>query len=426
MPFQTETSKRPARDSELSLLRKAFEHFESNSRRLEQAYAKMQADFGRLNLELDAKNEELRRTLEETRTTREHLNSILQSLKSGVIVVDKKGVITHFNHAAEITGLKQQEALGKEYERILPQQAREPGSVLETLRTAREFHHEDGLLRTRTGSSIPVNCSTALVKDSRGQILGAMEVFQDISNIKAMEQEILQARTLAALGEMSATVAHEIRNPLGGIGTYAALLERDLDKDDPRRNLVRSIMQGIASLNKIVTNLLVYTRPLRGTLQRVALNDFVRQIADFAVLEIPEQHKGSIQVKTRVGTRALHSRIDPEKIQQLFLNLFFNAVQAMPEGGTVTVCLRSTTKSPLAGRKPSAESWVCLAIEDTGKGIPTENLAKIFNPFFTTKENGTGLGLAIVRRIAEFHKGVLNVKSKLGRGTSMELYLPAS
>lgn len=425
MPLQTETSKRSSRDAELSLLRKAFEHFESSSRSLEQAYAKMQADFGRLNLELDAKNEELRRTLEETRTTREHLNSVLQSLKSGVIVVDTKGVIAHFNRAAEITGLKQQEAVGKEYDRILPQ-AREPGSVLETLRTGREFHHEDGLLRAKTGTSIPVNRSTALVKDSRGHILGAMEVFQDISNIKAMEQEIFQARTLAALGEMSATVAHEIRNPLGGIGTYAALLERDLDKDDPRRNLVRSIMQGIASLNKIVTNLLVYTRPLRGTLQRVALNDFVRQVADFAVLEIPEQHKGSIQVRTRVGSRLLHSRIDPEKIQQLFLNLFFNAVQAMPDGGTVTVCLRSTTKSPQASRKSGSEAWVCLAIEDTGKGIPPENLPKIFNPFFTTKENGTGLGLAIVRRIAEFHKGVLKVKSKLGRGTSMELYLPAS
>jgi PAS domain S-box-containing protein len=425
MPTQTETRKRPSPDSELSLLRRAFEQFESNSRRLEQAYSKMQEDFSRLNLELDSKNEELKRTLDETRTTREHLNSILQTLKSGVIVVDTKARITHFNRAAEMTGIKQQDAIGQEYERVVPQ-AKESGNALETLRTGREFHNEDGLLRTRHGSFIPVNSSTAVVKDGRGEVLGAMEVFQDISNIKAMEQEILQARTLSALGEMSATVAHEIRNPLGGIGTYAALLERDLDKDDPRRNLVRSIMQGIASLNKIVTNLLVYTRPLRGTLQRIALNDFVRQVADFAALEIPEQQKPAVVVQTRVGSRILHSRIDPEKIQQLFLNLFFNAVQAMPDGGRVTVCLKSTSKPPSGGRKSGAETWNCLVIEDTGKGIPVENLTKIFNPFFTTKENGTGLGLAIVRRIAEFHKGVLNVKSRLGRGTTVELYLPSS
>ncbi len=425
MPLQTETRKSPARDPELVLLRKAFEHFEANTRRLEQAYSKMQADFRRLNLELDAKNEELRRTLDETRTTREHLNSILQSLKSGIIVVDTKGKIAHFNRAAEMAGIKQAEALGREYEQVLPQ-AKEPGSALETLRTGREFHQEDCVLRRRDGSCVPVTRSTALVKDGRGEILGAMEILQDISNIKAMEQEILQARTLAALGEMSATVAHEIRNPLGGIGTYAALLERDLDKDDPRRNLVHSIMQGIASLNKIVTNLLVYTRPLRGTLQRVVLNELVRQIADFAALEIPEQQKTEIKVRTHVGSRPLFSRVDPEKIQQLFLNLFFNAVQAMPQGGSIGVTLKSTAKTPPGIRKSDVETWNCLLVEDTGKGIAPENLEKIFNPFFTTKENGTGLGLAIVRRIAEFHKGVLNVKSKLGRGTTVELYLPAS
>jgi PAS domain S-box-containing protein len=409
---------------EIALLKGAFEQFEANSKRLEQAYFKMQADFKKLNLELDAKNEELKSTLEETRTMRERLNCILESIKSGVVVVDEQGRITHFNRAAEITGFKAGEMVGKFCDKG-PSYHTDSRGLLHTLKTREEIHNEERDLKTKNGVPIPVNYNISLVKDDREKILGAVEVFHDISDIKAMELEVQQARTLAALGEMSATVAHEIRNPLGGIGTYAALLERDLERNDPRRKLVQNMMQGLASLNKIVTNLLVYTRPMRGEFRRVSLSEIVDEITDFALLEIESQYKTGIKINKRFSARSAFSRIEPEKIQQLLLNLFFNAAQAMPKGGTITVSLRQVEKTPVLSKKNSEKKWNCIGIEDQGNGISPENIEKIFSPFFTTKENGTGLGLAIVRKIAEFHKGHIHTKSKVGKGTLFELYLPS-
>jgi PAS domain S-box-containing protein len=416
-------SKESENRSEILQLKRAFDLFEQNSKRLESAYAKMQDDFRKLNIELDAKNEELQQRLQENRTVREQLNSILQSLQNGVIVVDTNGTIIHCNRAAEMAGLSAQEILGKRYKQVISL-GKEPRGLLYTLESGKEIKNEEREITTKEKTKIPVNYSTSLVKDNQGKNLGALEVFQDISDLKAMEQEVQHARTLAALGEMSAAVAHEIRNPLGGIGTYAALLERDLERNDPRRKLVINIMQGIATLNKIVTNLLVYTRPMHGDFQRVHLQEVIGEIADFALLEIEQQYKVQINLNKKFPSKKLFSRIDPEKLQQLLLNLLFNAAQAMPQGGTITVGLRQTAKTPEGVRTIKFKSWNCVSIRDTGVGIPEEKMAKIFNPFYTTREDGTGLGLAIVKKIAEFHKGTIQVQNAPQGGALFELSLP--
>lgn len=424
MPVKTKPKPSASETAEISLLKKAFEQFTQNSKKLADAYRKMQEDFQRLNVELDEKNEELENTLRETRTNRERLNSILQSLQSGVIVIDTNGTVTQFNRAAEIIGCKEKDAVGRPYGEVAPHGKTEYG-LLDTLKNRKEIRHEEKLLTAKNGTLVPVNYSTSLILDENGEPNGAVEVFHDISKIKEMEQEVIQTRTLAALGEMSATVAHEIRNPLGGIGTYTALLERDLERDDPRRELVRNILQGIARLNKIVTNLLVYTRPMRANFRNVDLNELVEEVTNFAALEIGQRHGDNIEIDSNLPKRNLFSKADPEKMQQLLLNLFFNAAQAVNKKGKIIIKLNRINKLPEEIKTTRKNSWNRISIRDTGPGIPTEKIKQIFNPFFTTREDGTGLGLAIVQKITDVHGGIIRVKSKTNHGANFELYLPA-
>jgi signal transduction histidine kinase len=233
-------------------------------------------------------------------------------------------------------------------------------------------------------------------------VLGAVEISTDLTNIKQMQNQMQHAKTLAALGEMAATVAHEIRNPLAGIGGFAGLLERDLEGDDPRRALVKKIVQGVSSLNKIVSNLLVFTRHMELNVQRVDFVSWMEDILNYAEVEISKENK-EIEIIRQYAFESIEARIDPEKLQQVFLNVLFNAIQAIEGKGAIVI------KADL-----DEKDFLRVAVIDNGKGIPKDIQDKIFNPFFTTKEQGTGLGLAIVQRIIALHGGAISVASSPG------------
>jgi two-component system, NtrC family, sensor histidine kinase HydH len=200
-----------------------------------------------------------------------------------------------------------------------------------------------------------------------------------------MQAEVQQDRVLRALGEMAATVAHEIRNPLGGIGGYAGLLARGIPPEDPKRKLVDKIIGGVSSLNKIVSNLLVYTR--RTHLQKHSVNivSWLESILAHAEIEIEKEGK-RIRLERDFPQAEMRAEIDAERFQQILLNLLINAIQAVEGDGLIRIGLRPVGSS------------LELIIADSGKGIAPENLDQIFTPFFTTKEQGTGLGLAIVKK----------------------------
>ena len=259
------------------------------------------------------------------------------------------------------------------------------------------------------GVGKPIGYTTSVVKNRDGKVLGAVEISTDLTNIKQMQNQMQHAKTLAALGEMAATVAHEIRNPLAGIGGFAGLLERDLEGDDPRRALVKKIVQGVSSLNKIVSNLLVYTRHMELNMQRVDFIEWMEEILNYAEIEISKDNK-DIAILRDYKFDKMEARIDPEKFQQVFLNLIFNAIQSIEGKGSITI------RADLDDR-----DFLRVAIVDDGKGIPKEIMDKIFNPFFTTKEQGTGLGLAIVQRIVGLHGGTIAVTSEPGRYTQFEI-----
>jgi PAS domain S-box-containing protein len=390
-------------------LDQVFQWFNDNVAKLEGAYKDLGLKFDKISQELEEKNQKLEASFRETERVENQLRSVLESLDSSVVMIDTEERITLFNRSAErIYALKPDDALGKPYAEVFRPQADSHFPLIETLR------HNHNLLGHEKywkigGGGKPIGYTTSVVKNRDGVVLGAVEISTDLTNIKQMQNQMQHAKTLAALGEMAATVAHEIRNPLAGIGGFAGLLERDLESDDPRRSLVKKIVQGVSSLNKIVSNLLVYTRHMELNLQRVDFIEWMEEILNYAEIEIAKENK-DIAILRDYKFDRLEARIDPEKFQQVYLNLIFNAIQSIEGKGSITIRADLDEKD-----------FLRVAIIDDGKGIPKDIMDKIFNPFFTTKEQGTGLGLAIVQRIVVLHGGAITVASEPGRSTRFEI-----
>jgi len=226
-----------------------------------------------------------------------------------------------------------------------------------------------------------------------------------------MQNQMQHAKTLAAIGEMAATVAHEIRNPLGAIGGFAGLLDRDFKPQDARRDLVGKIVQGVSSLNKIVSNLLVFSRPMELQLQEINFIEWLEEILRYSELEVSRLEK-KILFERDYTIENFKIHLDPEKFQQVLLNITFNAIQSIDYEGVIKIKLGL-----------DCDKFFIISIRDNGKGIPKENMVKIFNPFFTSREQGTGLGLAIVKRIIKLHGGDIEVKSKEGKWTEFIIKL---
>jgi signal transduction histidine kinase len=241
--------------------------------------------------------------------------------------------------------------------------------------------------------------------------------------LKHMEQEMMRVKTLAALGEMAAVVAHEVKNPLGGIRGFAELLDRDLTSDDPRKRLVKKIMEGVETLDRIVLSLLDYTKPIKLNPQKVEMVKFIDEVINFFEMG-NSQKKVGIRVKKKYPPDELKFYVDAEQFRQVLLNLLYNAVQAMPGGGELTVALNQESES--SGAHLDGNNCMVLDVSDTGTGMSKTTQDKLFTPFFTTKERGTGLGLATVKKIVEAHRGEIQVKSESGKGTSIRIRLPLS
>ena len=221
-----------------------------------------------------------------------------------------------------------------------------------------------------------------------------------------MREQVRRKDRLAAIGEMAATVAHEIRNPLGGIRGFAALLARDIEDSDPRRRLVEKILTGTRNLDRVVTELLEYTRPVELRLRSTSCADLIE--AAIGYLELGSR---SITITNSVGPDVL-ALADPDKLRQVVLNILLNAVQSIEESGRIDI---STDVD---------KDTVTVKVADTGCGMSPECLEQVFSPFFTTKEKGTGLGLAVAAKIVEGHGGRLKAVSELGKGTTLHVSLP--
>lgn len=236
------------------------------------------------------------------------------------------------------------------------------------------------------------------------------EMTEALRRNKELESTLAQQNKMASLGVLSSEVAHEINNPLGVILGYAAHLESKMDPDDPGFKYIQEIKRESKRCKNIVQDLLSYARVPKPSLEETDLNALLDQIVDFAA---HHTDMDAVDIVTAFDPRLPRIWVDGDQIRQVAMNLMLNAGAAMPDGGRLTV-----------GTQPDEDGRVKLTFEDSGSGIPPENLEKIFEPFFTTKARGTGLGLAITRTIVEQHGGNIAVASEPGRGTTVTVTLP--
>lgn len=260
-------------------------------------------------------------------------------------------------------------------------------------------------------------------------------LLRDTSEERAFDDEMRRRERLASIGELSAGVAHEIRNPLTGIGNCAQVLRDRIPADDPRLRFVMIILEEAARLNRIVDSLLSFARPQRPQLRLSDLTEIVHRILD---LESEALAAAGIAIDISIRGKIPHIFVDPEQILQVLLNVIRNAAESMPEGGRVNIeCFpvrrrphfrrgvgqRRTDRFRTTGDMPTV-AYVQIRITDNGRGIPQDILPRIFDPFFTTRPKGTGLGLSISQSIIIEHGGFISVRSVQGRGTTVAIDLP--
>ncbi len=398
---------------DLSLLQKSFESFNKATAELERAYSRLEERFASLNRELEDKNNELLKTIEEKEQTKNYLQNILESLINGVIVTDLEGRVSMLNSCAEIlTGVRQEEANGRHISILFDSMSI---SDWKTINITEYLKGESGQKVKISGRSLELFCSH--FKSPAGSIIGHVFVLRDITRIEKLEEMAKRTEKFAAMGEMAANIAHEVRNPLGSIELFASLLLKNLeDKKDRERAL--HIISSVKNVDNKISNLLLFARKPSPQIKVVRLHQILKDVIDFSE-QIMEQ--AGIEICVQLAEKDIRISADAEMIKQVFLNIILNSQQAMPEGGKLSIITQLVPKSLLEPEEQIAE----IFFQDIGPGIPPSDLSRIFDPFFSTKESGSGLGLAIVHNIVSEHDGSISIENAPEGGMIVNIGLPA-
>lgn len=371
-------------------LQKAFVRFSEETSRLQNSYRELQQEFKELNLKLQESN----RTLER----------ILQHISEGIIFVTIDGRITHFNTAAGIiTGYNQTQVLGGYYWDYFSDTLF-GFSMSEALKKGIE--KSIALLTLKYNNlEKELEVSTTWIHNQ-----GIFLLLQDKTEQRRLDETLHRNSHLRDLGEMAASLAHEIRNPLGGIEGFACLLLNDLKDLPHQQKMVEAVLEGSRTINRLVTNVLNYARPLHVHFVPTDLHFLIEETLQLAAATPHfEKKKTSYANKSR---SPLVAALDKELFKMAFMNILQNAFYASPKNKSVTINLFEEM------------DVFCISIRDEGGGISEENLKKIFLPFFTTKPSGTGLGLSEAHKVIQAHGGVIEVDSQPRQGTTFIIKVP--
>jgi len=389
-------------------------------------YVLMGGLFGRLRdheerrtrdlMQVSTKLEEAYRVLEERAvqliSIQDYTQSIVRSVTSGVITVGPDGSVATLNPAAErMLGTSEDVVVARTIRSVFKDDGGLAADVAKVLEGRVPRTLRDVTIVTRSGKTVHAQASVSRMRDIGGRKLGAVVTIEDVSEIKTLTDQLIRADRLAAMGELTAGVAHEVRNPLGIIRASVQLMEESGENRAKVHDAAEVIKHEIDRLDRVIKALLDFGRPsvptmrpveIRRVLEEVVL--FTRKFADRSRVEIVEEY--AEDVPDVMG--------DPEQLKQVFVNLISNAVQAMAEdGGTLTVSVGFE------------DEFVYVRFSDTGPGIPSDSVGKVFDPFFSTRDDGTGLGLTIVHRIVDEHGGHIEVTSDASTGTAFTVHLPA-
>jgi two-component system sensor histidine kinase PilS (NtrC family) len=369
--------------------------------------------------------EEGRRALSEARAELSRAlfdtETILENLSSGLATVDAQGIVRHWNRAAgEILGRPEHEVRGRHFEAALGAGFEEFNARLrETLTSGVPGARHEAEVHTG-GRDVPLGISTSVLHDTEGGRRGVIALFQDLSDVKALEERIRRGETLAAIGELSAGIAHEIRNCLNPIAGSVEVLQRELHVTGENARLLDLIVRESERLDNFIRELLDYARERPLKTERIDLVDLTREIADVA-----QRHPSGGAHKTvsvEAPPNSVWVQVDFEQTKQVLLNLIINGLESIEGEGSVTVRVEADETAGPRGR--ARPDFAMVEVKDTGSGIRAEDLRQVFEPFFSTKLGGTGLGLAIANRIVERHGGTVEIESRVGVGTMLRLRLP--
>jgi two-component system nitrogen regulation sensor histidine kinase GlnL len=349
---------------------------------------------------------------------------LVWNLRNGVLAVSHDGRIAVMNEVAyRIFGIEPQPSdIGRPYAEVL----KDVPDVVRIIASAFELSHlpnraEHRLKRTNK----VIGYTLSQVRDARGFVTGATLFFKDLTRVEQLEERERLRDRLAALGEMAAAIAHEVKNPLAGIEVMAGLLKRQLAGNEDALSILNDIIKEAKMANAIVIEVLDFVRPIRLQVERIELSSVVRDAISMAESHVP---RGAIEVSVSMPSDLPDIQGDPHQIRQIFTNLLTNAFEAMEGRGEVTI---TATQIPAeeeiaVGSGVKAVPTVLVEVADNGPGVTPEVMEKMFSPFFTTKARGSGLGLAIVRKIVDAHDGRIDVSARPDGGVRFRVTLPVT
>ena len=367
--------------------------------------------------ELVAANGALATKVAELHRVSSYLDLVVGACASGVVAVDRAGRVTTANAAAgDALRVVRDPLIGADFRAAFPD-----APLWRLLDGVPAVGGYERTLRLPDGSRRTLAVKASPLRAADGDLLGAVEVFEDVTEVRRLRETVERADRLAQLGEMAAGVAHEIRNPLNGIEGFASLLARDLPEGDPKRRYAKLIVEGVRNLNRTVTGLLEFTKPRRPDRQPHPPRELAEACLELvrAELAVRGEPAPTIELIDRWPGGAVPC--DGAQLKQVLLNLVQNAVQAVqehrPEGGQVRLCIE-----PAGGEDD--DDGIAFSVDDNGPGVLPEARQRIFTPFFTTKDHGTGLGLAVSYSIIDLHGGSLGVEDSPLGGARFRVILP--
>jgi two-component system sensor histidine kinase HydH len=336
-------------------------------------------------------------------------DNLVQHMPIGLVAVDDHYNITSVNQVAKsILNITNKEVIGENAEQILPG---ELWQMLESLDDEKRIIEKEIDCNVSKGEVIPLEVGATLLNDENGTFLGYVLLLKDLSEVRSLRKEIARSQRLASVGRLAAGVSHEIRNPLSSIKGFATYF-KERYHDVPENQQISDLMiQEVDRLNRVVGQLHEFARPITISKKPIQLKTFIENSIKLVERQAFENN---IEVISSLSQEVEDAYIDPDRINQVLLNLYLNAIESMGNGGNLTVTLAKNIE----------KNGIKIQVTDTGAGIGKDDMTHIFDPYFTTKPSGTGLGLAIGHNIMEAHKGEINVESQLGQGTTITLMLP--
>lgn len=336
-----------------------------------------------------------------------YTNSIIESIRSGVVAINNDYFITSINNGAKEILSIPYDSVGQNFFEIISCSQNVRKQVIGVMNSNRSIKDiEIEILKDNKNITIKLDVYL-LSLDNKNK--GLVMIIEDITEIKKIKHQMQRNDKLASVGQLATGIAHEIRNPLAIIKMIEQTMISELKDNKDAIKELEVIDEEIERANKVIKALMEFGKPSKNEKNLYSLNQIIEDVL-IIVNKYTYQHNVIVKL---VKSELPLTEVDKEQLKQAFVNLMFNAVDAMPNGGIINI-----------STEIDEDKWIRVIFQDTGQGIDEENIEKIFDPFFTTKDDGTGLGLPIVHRIIEEHGGIINVYSKVGEGTRFEILFP--